>query len=72
MSEVVVVVPREALSKYELLPWVEVVAAAERGDDGLTTAATSHTAKPDTAVLRGAHSRERSLQGCTMLYSRGW
>src|SRR5688572_8337163 len=72
-------VPRAVFTDYWHRPWVEVLAAAERGEDGLTLetviprpwqgqAGEAPPNRPDVAFLREGMLHGRS--GCTLLYQQ--
>lgn len=63
-----VAVPRAVAADYWHQPWVDVVAAAERGDDGLMCCdATS--SQPDVAFLHEGHG---TFTGRTTLRQQNW
>lgn len=73
---VLVCVPRAVCERYWSLPWAEVIAAAEKGSDGITVERdlpfryigrmNERNPRPDVAFLREGD------KGRTFLYQQNW
>jgi hypothetical protein len=68
METRMVYIPRAVYPKYAELPWDELVAAAERGDEGVRF----REGEDGYALMRGAAPHESSLQGKSLLWFQGW
>lgn len=63
-----IVVPRAHYAKYHPLPYAEVLAAAERGDDGLTVT----NSKDYGAAYFREGDKGGMLEGRASLFFQGW
>lgn len=64
---------RDVLTKYHYLPWEDVLAAGERGDDGLRVAAIGSpefNVQADEFALRAITTLSRGVQ--TGLFRQRW
>jgi hypothetical protein len=72
----VVIGPRDVFAKYAVRPWVEVIAAAERGDDGLRVdvfeSPTWYPKNGEFAVREMLTGPASALLGATALLSQRW
>jgi len=68
MASVLVKVPRASFGKYSRVPFAELLAAAERGEDGLSV--TDNTTERDYAYFHDGEGR--FLKGKSCLLIQGW